>query len=90
MWKLAEFDGFPKVLLYKKFKKNSIIVQDYLGVSLFDLFLRSPKLFTLENCCKIAIGVIERIERLHEIEYIHRDIKPDNILLKDIKDFSSV
>jgi serine/threonine protein kinase len=39
--------------------------------------------FCLVDTLKIGIQLINMIERMHNIGYIHNDIKPDNILIGD-------
>jgi len=39
---------------------------------------------------KIAKGMFEAISYFHQMNYIHRDIKLDNVLLKDWDDLTSV
>lgn len=79
--KLNNVIGFPKYYDFIKKKKQSIAVMDYLGPSLEDLFEFSNNKFDLKTVLMIAIQVLNRIQELHEIGYIHRDIKPDNFLI---------
>jgi serine/threonine protein kinase len=39
------------------------------------------KKFTLKTVLMIALQTIDRLEALHSIGYIHRDIKPDNVAI---------
>jgi len=52
-----------------------------LGHSLESLFQICNRQFTLQTVLRLAIQMIRRIQSLHEIGYIHRDIKPDNFLM---------
>ncbi len=73
--------GFPRLYDYIEDKKNNICIMDYLGPSLEDLFEFSGNKFTIKTVLMIGIQVLNRIEELHNIGYIHRDIKPDNFLI---------
>lgn len=57
-----------------------ILVEDLLGVNLETLRKRHPRL-SLAVVCSIGIQLLNRLESLHECGFIHRDIKPQNILL---------
>ncbi len=59
-----------------------IIVSEYAdGGSLFDKLKREGKL-SLEQAVEMTIGVLNGLEFLHHKRIIHRDIKPQNILLQ--------
>tara|TARA_B110000977_G_scaffold196296_1_gene276374 strand:+ start:27 stop:944 length:918 start_codon:yes stop_codon:yes gene_type:complete len=73
--------GFPKLYDYLEHKQNNICIMDYLGPSLEDLFEFSGNKFSIKTVLMIGIQVLNRIEELHNIGYIHRDIKPDNFLI---------
>ena len=73
--------GFPRLYDYMEKPKNNICIMDYLGPSLEDLFEFSNNTFSIKTVLMIGIQVLNRIEELHNLGYIHRDIKPDNFLI---------
>ena len=73
--------GFPKLISFGVSNNYHILIQQYLGKSLFDLLLYYRDKLTIQDKCLIAIQLIERIQSLHSKTFIHRDIKPNNFLL---------
>ena len=57
------------------------MVTELLGPSLEDLHNLCGKQFSLKTSLMIFYQMLERIEYLHEMNYMHKDIKPDNILM---------
>ncbi len=57
------------------------IVTDLLGPSLEDLINYCNEKFTLKTTLMIFLQVLDRLQFMHERNYIHRDLKPDNIMV---------
>ena len=73
--------GFPSLISFGRTKNYNFLVEPLLGESLHDIFIKKNQEFSIEEVCKIALQIIDRIELLHHNYYIHRDIKPDNFLI---------
>ena len=71
--------GIPEVISFGKYGKYKILVENLLGDSLNNIFIKLNKIFTLKDICMIAIQIIDRFKYIHSKYIIHRDIKPDNI-----------
>lgn len=61
---------------------------ELLGPTLSDLQKYNGGYFSLKTTLLIADQMLQRVEDLHKINYVHRDIKPDNfcIGIRDNKD----
>ena len=59
----------------------NVMVMEMLGPCLEDLFKYCRRKFTIKTGCMLAESLISRIESMHKMDYIHRDIKPDNFLI---------
>lgn len=70
-----------KIIINQNKKKHLCIVMDLMGCSLYNLIKKKGALST-----KITILIIKQLLKclslLHENEYVHSDIKPENILIK--------
>ena len=73
--------GIIEVLSFGRNQKYNIMVQPLLGDSLYKLYLKCKKKFTLKDICLIGLQCLDRIEWIHKKNIIHRDIKPDNFLM---------
>jgi serine/threonine protein kinase len=81
---LGNLDGFPHLKWYGKIENYSYLVIDLLVCNLVDIINKNGKL-ELNNVLKIGIQMLERIKQLHDKYLIHRDIKPNNFMIKDKK-----
>ena len=66
---------------YGQEQAYNILVMDLLGPSLEDLFNFCSRRFTMKTVLMLADQMIGRIEFIHNKNFIHRDIKPGNIIL---------
>ena len=61
-----------------------------MGSSLEELFRKRDNRFSLKTVIQIAIQLIDRLEEFHSKHVIHRDIKPDNMMLGLGSDSSTI
>ena len=73
--------GFPRIYDYRRSGKTHMAIMDFLGPTLTELFEFCGNKFSLKTTIMIGVQLLQRIEKLHELGYVHRDIKPDNFLV---------
>ena len=78
---LKGFLGIPNIYEYGKLKRFNVLVMELLGKSLGEIFLLKNKKFSLKTVSTLGIDMIKLIKHIHENQYLHRDIKPDNFMM---------
>ena len=73
--------GIPSVISYGVSGKYNILVENLLGKSINDIWLKNNKKLNLKDTCIFAIQAISLLEYVHSKNYLHRDIKPANFLV---------
>lgn len=68
-------EGVPNVRWYGKIFGFNILVIDLLGPSLEDAFDGADRLLSLKTVLLLADQLLHRIEQLHNIGFVHRDVK---------------
>eukprot|EP01122_Echinamoeba_exundans_P000679 TRINITY_DN105_c1_g1_i1.p1 TRINITY_DN105_c1_g1~~TRINITY_DN105_c1_g1_i1.p1 ORF type:complete len:423 (+),score=74.57 TRINITY_DN105_c1_g1_i1:351-1619(+) len=87
---LAGGVGIPSIRYFNVEGDYNVMVIDLLGPSLEDLFNFCNRRFSLKTTLMLADQLIRRVEFLHERNFVHRDIKPDNFLMGTGKNGSCV
>ncbi|EFC38649.1 predicted protein [Naegleria gruberi] len=60
----------------------NFLVMERLGESLADLRKRTPRgAFSMSTTLRLGIQMIESLEGVHKLGYIHRDVKPSNFVM---------
>jgi len=70
--------GFPKSRWFGQEQRHNAMVIDLLGPSLQALFNQCDQKFSLKTVVMLAAQLTDRVEYLHQKNFIHRSIKPEN------------
>ena len=74
--------GFPKVISLKESNVTFEILMEALGMNLKKILKQSPtKQLSEYTIYNLTLQILDQLERLHIIGFIHNDIKPDNIVV---------
>lgn len=78
--------GFPKVHDHVYIDNCRALIMQKVGEPLCDDFRNQGDAYTMPMVVKIGTALLSRLYQLHKIGYIHRDIRPDNVLFGPVSD----
>lgn len=73
--------GFPRPVYFGTHHTQKALVMQYLGPCLEARLEEVGRKMSLHTVYQVALQLLRRIEYMHAKSYIHRDIKPDNLLM---------
>lgn len=78
----AGISRVPKIYCYGYDINHNILVMERLSDSIEGLFQKCGQRLSVGTSAKICYQILESLEALHSMNYIHRDVKPENFLVK--------
>ena len=66
------------------------VIIEYLQGGTLSQLLKKRQILSLDEACLLGVHLADGLEHMHDIQVIHRDIKPDNILFANAQDLSTV
>lgn len=78
-----KYTTIPKIFEFKESTKYSVLIMELMDKSLEDLY--NENRFDMNTILLVGYQCITLIEQLHNIGFIHRDIKPNNFMLNSNK-----
>ena len=87
--KITQCYHVPQIIWHGKTDTNRILVMDLYGSSL-ETLKRKDFQFTVPIVSRLAIQILQALQQVHDRKVLHRDLKPDNILIganRDINHF---
>ncbi|KAG1850252.1 casein kinase I isoform alpha-like protein [Suillus tomentosus] len=73
--------GIPRAVWFGREATYDALVLDLLGPSLHDIFLMRNRKFDLCTILNIGDQLLSSLEHIHSHNYVHDDIKPQNVLI---------
>lgn len=74
----------PKVLAYFQFAENFYLVQEYIEGTNLNILLEQQGIFSEVQVWQILTAILPILQLIHRQNLIHGDIKPNNIIYKNI------
>ena len=59
----------------------NVMIMELLGKSVGDLWEETGSKFSIVTTARVAVETIDRLEALHDAGFIHRDMKPKNLVI---------
>jgi serine/threonine protein kinase len=81
--------GIPNIRWFGADSTSNYMVIDLLGPSLTDMIKKQGKV-SLQTIVKLGIQMIDILQGIHDKGMIHRDLKPDNLLLHPTEGFDKI
>lgn len=88
--KLSGGPGIPRVYWHGEECEFRVMAFELLGPNLENLFNYCGRKFSLKTVLLLADRIIPSFQYIHSEGYIHRDVKPDNLLMGDGKQGNKV
>jgi len=76
----SEVIGIPQCYYYGQYGLYNVLVLDLLGKSLSQVQRKNGGEVGIKYVLKIGVEALYRLQSVHRVGFVHRDIKPHNLL----------
>jgi serine/threonine protein kinase len=77
----GDMRGIPKIKAYMETTKINVLIMELLGSGLEVYLEKCGGTFDLETTLTLGISCVDLLKKVHNLNIIHRDIKPNNFVL---------
>jgi len=74
------YKGIPKIY-YVGFDEKTIVVEEYIEGELLSHLTEQNKKLSKKQIVSLSVQILSILSKLHENQLIHKDVKPDNIMI---------
>ncbi len=82
---LAQFENHPSIVSVKDYFEDNAtayMVMNYIdGINLNDFLENRKNKLTYDEALQVILPVLDALRAVHEVNLLHRDISPDNIMI---------
>ena len=86
----SKIEGFTKLFSSGKIENRYYFTMSLLGYNLESLKIKCGGTFEIKTVLYLGEMFIDRIQKMHEKNFIHRDIKPENFTIGFNQDYKTI
>jgi len=72
--------GFPKIYETKLLGNKRYVAMELLGPSVYEAYRAAGRQMNGQKLTNILLKALDRLQSMHQLNFIHRDIKPHNLV----------
>lgn len=80
--KFKDYFGFPRMVYYGRESDYQVLGIEKFDNNLEELLTRCHRRFSMKTVLLLADQMISRVEIMHKRGYVHKDLKPENFMIR--------